>query len=107
MPRIRLEIDGEIPQDLLDSVKRDFPMDVEILERDEEYIDYFDTDFHRETVAGMTPGKVVRIYRENHGWNQAELGRKIGGVAKQNVSQDGVRHPSDHRQYGDSARPCF
>ena len=31
-PRIRVEIDGEIPRHLLDAVKRDFPEDVEILE---------------------------------------------------------------------------
>ena len=34
--RIRVEIDGEIPQDLFDVLKRDFPEDVEILEGDDE-----------------------------------------------------------------------
>ena len=35
----------------------------------------------------MTVGDIVRIYRENRGWTQAELGLRIGGVVKQNVSQ--------------------
>ena len=97
-PLIRVEIDGEIPQDLLEVVKRDFPEEVKILEGDEEYVDYFETDFHMETAAGMTPGDIVRIYRENRRWTQADLGRKIGGVAKQNVSQieRGIRRITGH-----------
>lgn len=39
-PLIRVEFDGEIPQDLLEVVKRDFPEEVEILEGDEEYVEH-------------------------------------------------------------------
>ena len=87
-PRIRIDIQGDsIPVELMDAIKKVVPEDeIEILEGDDEYVDWFDTDLHREIEARTTPGEVMRIYRENRGWTQAELGEKLGGVSRQNVS---------------------
>ncbi|NTW88390.1 MAG: helix-turn-helix transcriptional regulator [Desulfobulbaceae bacterium] len=34
----------------------------------------------------LTPGKALRVYRENAGLTQEALGAKIGGVARQHIS---------------------
>lgn len=87
-PRIRVDIQGDsIPEELMDAIKKVVPEDeIEILEGDDEYVDWFDTDLHRDIEARTTPGEVMRIYRENHEWTQAELGERLGGVSRQNVS---------------------
>ena len=87
-PRIRVDIQGDsIPVELMDAIRKVVPEDeIEILEGDDEYVDWFDTDLHSEVEARTTPGEVMRIYRENRRWTQAELGEKLGGVSRQNVS---------------------
>lgn len=87
-PRISLEIQGDqIPDSLLKAV-RDVVSDeaLEIIDGDDEYVNWFDSDLQREIEAQTTPGDVVRIYRENRGWTQKELGEKIGGASRQYVS---------------------
>ena len=87
-PHIKVDIQGEmIPDELMDAVKRVFSEDeIEVLDGEEEYIDWFETDLRREIAARTTPGDVMRIYRENLGWTQARLGEELGGVSRQNVS---------------------
>jgi len=83
-----LEIQGDqIPDSLLKAV-RDVVSDeaLEIIDGDDEYVNWFDSDLQREIEAQTTPGDVVRIYRENRGWTQKELGEKIGGASRQYVS---------------------
>lgn len=48
----------------------------------DELIDVRDTDWYREEMERLTTGSVIRTYRENRGWSQAELARRaklIGG----------------------------
>lgn len=49
-------------------------------------IDIFETDWYRTIKAAMTPGDNLRIYRENLGLTQAELGKYLGGVPRQHIS---------------------
>jgi DNA-binding XRE family transcriptional regulator len=44
------------------------------------------TDWYRDIKSATTPGDAVRIYRENLGLTQAELGRKLGKYSRQNIS---------------------
>lgn len=87
-PRIRVDIEGEaIPNELMAAVRRVFTEDeIEIVDGDDGFVDWFDTDLHREIDARMTPGDVMRIYRENHGWTQERLGAEIGSFTRQHVS---------------------
>jgi transcriptional regulator with XRE-family HTH domain len=48
-------------------------------------VNYFETDFAKRMEKLSGPADCVRIYRENKGWTQEELGRKAG-VAKNYVS---------------------
>ena len=49
-------------------------------------VDVTETAWHRRVATGMTPGKLLRIYRERAGWSQAELGRRLGAASRQYVS---------------------
>ena len=55
-------------------------------ERDEETVDIFATDWYREIQSKTTPGDTLKIYRENHGLTQAQLGEMLGGIPRQHVS---------------------
>ena len=71
--------------------------DIEIIDDEaDEYIGFFETDEYREISATTTVGDVVRICRENRGWSQAKLGRALGGMSRQNVSDMGR---SSRREY--------
>jgi antitoxin component HigA of HigAB toxin-antitoxin module len=77
------EVKGEIPDDVLDFLKKGYTVDIK---NDEAYIDITETGWHKEMKAKRTPGKAVRIYRENIGFSQAKLGEMLGGLSRQNVS---------------------
>ena len=66
---------------------------VEEAEDDDELVDVFKTDWYRRTKAGLTPGKSLRIYRQNAKLTQGELGKRLGGLPKQFVSnmENGIR----------------
>ena len=53
----------------------------------------FETDWYRDIKSKMTPGDNLRIYRENRGLTQAKLGKMLGDVPRQHISnmERGVR----------------
>ena len=53
---------------------------------DEEYVNIIDTDWYKEINRKMKPGDYVQIYRENLGWTQEMLGKRLGHFSRQNVS---------------------
>ena len=86
-PHIEINIKGDIPKKLLATLEEEYGQDVEISEEDdEELIDIFETDWYRDIKAGMTPGTYLKIYRENFGLTQAELGKRLGNVPRQHIS---------------------
>ncbi len=54
-------------------------------EEAEESLNYFETDFAKKMDKLSGPSDAIRIYRENRGLTQEELGKKIG-VSKNYVS---------------------
>ncbi len=86
-PHIEISIKGNIPDRLMSALEAEFGDQVVVSEEhDDEYVDVFDTDWYREVKSRMTPGENLRIYRENHGLTQAQLGRLLGDVPRQHVS---------------------
>ncbi len=78
-PRIDVRIEGEVPPRLLRLLKTEYGPVLKIAgDGDSESVDFFKTDFYREMKKGMTPGTYVRIYRENYGMTQEQLGEKVG-----------------------------
>ena len=93
-PRIRIEIKGKISKRLLDVLKEEYGSDVQITpDEEDEKLDVFETDWYKTTKEKLTPGKNMRIYRQNRGITQKELGELLGGVPRQHISnmERGIR----------------
>ena len=80
-----IEIRGEtIPAEFLTIVKRFFNTPVEVVEDDDEAVDWFETDLHKEIVANRSPGLTMRAFRMRDQLTQQELADKLG-VSRQTV----------------------
>ena len=94
-PHIKIHIEGRIPPSLITVLKKEYGKGVRLVDdadTDEELVDVFQTDWYRRTKARLTPGKNLRIYRQNSKRTQAQLGKLIG-LPKQFVSnmETGIR----------------
>lgn len=85
MPHIKLRIEGQIPQALLRYLRSEFGPKLKV-QPEEELVDVTTTKWYADIKAKTTPGDVIRIYRENRKWSQAELGKRLGGVTRHRVS---------------------
>ena len=93
-PDINIEIKGKISKRLLDVLKEEYGSDVQIIPDDEdEKIDIFEMDWYKKIKEKLTSGKNMRIYRQNRGMTQKELGELLGGVPRQHISnmERGIR----------------
>jgi len=80
------KIKGDIPSGVLEYLERKFGQDVEVVENDEELLNIFDTDWYKDVSKATTPGDALKIYRENFGLTQADLGQKLGKFSRQKIS---------------------
>lgn len=83
-PHVTVTVEAEtVPQRLMTAIQDEFaPDQITIREGDNEVVDFRDADWYREVKANLTPGTAIRIYRENKGWSQAELTRRIGASSR-------------------------
>jgi len=97
-PHIDVDIKGrKIPENIIAALKKNYSKDLKIIiDPDEEVMDIFKTAWHKKIKTKMVPGKALKIYRENHGLSQEELGEKLGHVARQTISnmENGIRNIS-------------
>lgn len=86
-PHIKIEMKGDINPKVLSVLKEVYGKKVKLIkENDDELVDVFETEWFKNINAQMTPGKNMRIYREIHKMTQEELGKKLGGISRQNIS---------------------
>lgn len=86
-PRTSIRMRGHISNRLLDVLVEEYGTSVKITpEPGDEKVDIFQTEWYREAKKRLTPGKYMKIFRENHGMTQAELGKALGGVPAQHIS---------------------
>jgi len=86
-PRIDVRITGEISEKLLKTLVDECGDDLVIItDPDEEFIDAKETDWYREAKGGLTPGESLRIYRQNAGLTQEALGKMLGDLPRQHIS---------------------
>jgi DNA-binding XRE family transcriptional regulator len=83
--RTEIEIKGEISDRLMKALRNEYGNDIDISD-DDMLIDPSESAWFKETKAQMSPGDHLKIDRENAGWSQAELGKKIGSFSRQYVS---------------------
>lgn len=79
---------GHIPRWMVTRLKKEYGQNVEFKEeeRNEELVDVFSTSWNKNIEKKSHPGENMKIYRENLGLTQEELGKKLGNVPRQNVS---------------------
>ncbi len=81
------EIKGEIPENVIDYFQQKYGSNFEIIEEnDNELVDIFETDWFKVVNQSTTAGESIRIYRQNKGLTQAELGYILGNFTKQHIS---------------------
>lgn len=84
-PRTEIEIKGEVSDRLMKALRNDFGNNIDISD-DDILIDPTESAWFKESKAQMTPGDLLKIDRENAGWSQTELGKKIGFFSRQYIS---------------------
>jgi DNA-binding XRE family transcriptional regulator len=93
-PLIRIHIRGQIPKQLVTVLKREYGEKMKLTkEDDDELVDVFQTDWYKRVKKGLTPGKNLKIYRQNLQMTQEQLGAKLGDIPKQFISnmENGIR----------------
>ncbi|MGH0053415.1 MAG: helix-turn-helix transcriptional regulator [Sphaerochaetaceae bacterium] len=75
----KIRISGDGAQELLDTLKTMYDVEVE------DYISATETAWYKDTKKNWTPGTEIRVQRQKRGWTQQELGKKIE-VSKQVIS---------------------
>ena len=88
-PRTNLpmfEVKGNIPSKVIKYLHQVYGQNIELVDEDEVRVKIVETDWYRKIKSATTPADTVRIYRENLGLTQAELGRKLGKYSRQNIS---------------------
>jgi DNA-binding XRE family transcriptional regulator len=93
-PRTSIRIKGKISNKLMEVLVSEYGKDVQLTrDPDDELVDVFQTDWYKNIKKTMTPGTYMKIYRENRKMTQTELGKILGGLPRQHVSnmENGVR----------------
>ena len=93
-PRTSIRIKGKISNKLMEVLVSEYGKDVQLTrDPEDELVDVFQTEWYKNTKKTMTPGIYMKIYRENRKITQTELGKILGGLPRQHVSnmENGVR----------------
>lgn len=86
-PRIELHMKGDIPDRVILFLEEEYGVSLRQTADDgEDVVNALETDWYKRTMAAMTPGKALRMYRENAGLTQAALGERMGGIPRQHIS---------------------
>ena len=87
-PHIEINIKGEIiPQKLIYVLREEYGDEVKVTEDDEDtLVNVVETQWYKGIKEKLTPGGVMRIYRENRAMTQTRLGELLGGIPRQHVS---------------------
>ena len=86
-PRTSIRIKGKISNKLMEVLVSEYGKDVQLTrDPEDELVDVFQTDWYKNTKKTMTPGIYMKIYRENRKMTQTELGKILGGLPRQHVS---------------------
>ena len=86
MPHTEIKVKGVIPERLVSFLRKEGATITFMDDDGEELISAKETEWYKKTKARMTPGDVMRLYRTMKNMTQEELGEKLGGVDRQNIS---------------------
>ncbi len=80
------EIKGEIPQSIIDYFTHKYGNKFEVIEEQDQLIDITETDWFKNINILTSSGETIKIYRQNIGLTQTELGKKLGNFTRHNIS---------------------
>ena len=93
-PHTEIRLRGDIPDKIINLLRAEYGQDVHVeTDDDAETVKAFESDWYKTVKAAMMPGDALKIYRENHKLTQAALGKMLGGIPRQQVSnmENGIR----------------
>jgi DNA-binding XRE family transcriptional regulator len=71
----------------MDVLKEEYGPELSLVEDDgDNLVDAFETQWYKGVKEKMTPGAYLRIYRENKGLTQLQLGEALGEIPRQHIS---------------------
>ena len=86
-PHIEVNIKGVIPQKLISLLKEEYGEEVKVIDNDDDkLVNVFETPWYKNIKEALTPGEILRIYRENRTITQTRLGELLGGIPRQHIS---------------------
>jgi DNA-binding XRE family transcriptional regulator len=86
-PHTKIRIQGRISNRLLDVLVQEYGEDVQITrDSDDEKVDVFQTEWYKRIKKKLTPGTYMKVFRQNKGMTQAQLGKALGGLPRQHIS---------------------
>jgi DNA-binding XRE family transcriptional regulator len=86
-PHIKIQSKGNIPKRILDALKKEYGTEVRlVLEPEDEKVDVFETDWYKGIKEKLSPGKNLRIYRQNAEMTLQKLGELLGNIPRQHIS---------------------
>ena len=85
-PHTSINIQGDISSRVLDVLQSEYGDKLKVYRGEDEYLDVTQSDWYKEIKAETTPSDAMRIYRKNRQWTQAQLGKKLGNVPRQIIS---------------------
>jgi DNA-binding XRE family transcriptional regulator len=93
-PLTRIRIKGRIPNKLIDLLAEEYGNALQITpDPEDEKLDVFQTDWYKNIKKRLNPGTYIKVYRQNRNMTQAELGKALGGIPRQHISnmENGIR----------------
>jgi DNA-binding XRE family transcriptional regulator len=86
-PLTKIRIKGRIPNKLIEVLVQEYGKNVQITpDSEDEKLDVFQTDWYKKIKKKLTPGTYIKIFRQNKNMTQAELGKALGGLPRQHIS---------------------
>jgi DNA-binding XRE family transcriptional regulator len=86
-PLTNIIIKGRISSKLIDVLIQEYGKSVHITrDPEDEKFDVFQTDWYKRIKQKLTPGTYIKVFRQNKNMTQADLGKALGGLPRQHVS---------------------
>ena len=93
-PLTRIRIKGRVPNKLIDLLAEEYGNALQITpDPEDEKLDVFQTDWYKNIKKRLSPASYIKVFRQNRNMTQAELGKALGGLPRQHVSnmENGIR----------------
>jgi DNA-binding XRE family transcriptional regulator len=93
-PLTKIRIKGRVPNKLIDLLAEEYGNALQITpDPEDEKLDVFQTDWYKNLKKRLSPGSYIKVFRQNRKMTQAELGKALGGLPRQHISnmENGIR----------------